>query len=80
MNDARLRDGRTKSTAEKRVSTSHQIAATVQRYVIWMDGDRKYDVTGHGASYKSAPEKDESPLIAWVRQLVKNLYFYATNT
>lgn len=43
------------------------------RYVIWMDGETKYDVVAHGVSYKSAPQKDESPLIAWVRHLVRQL-------
>lgn len=43
------------------------------RYVIWMNGEKKCDVSMQGHSYKSPAQKDESPIIAWVRNLVKEL-------
>ena len=43
------------------------------RYVIWTGGERKCDIAVLGHSYKSSPQKDESPVIAWVRKLVKDL-------
>ena len=61
---------------ERRRKAGEYVASSMRdgtRYVIWMGGERKYDVAAHGVSYKSPPRKDESPLIAWVRNLVKEL-------
>ena len=61
---------------ERRRKAGEYVASSSRdgtRYVIWMGGEKRYDVSVQGHSYKSPPQKDESPLIAWVRKLVKEL-------
>lgn len=67
---ARREDEERRRKAGEYVATSSRDGT---RYVIWMSGEKKYDVSVQGHSYKSPAQKDESPLIAWVRKLVKEL-------
>lgn len=61
---------------QRRRRAGEQVASASRdgtRYVIWMAGERKYDIAVLGHSYKSSAQKGESPLIAWVRHLIKAL-------
>jgi hypothetical protein len=70
--DAAMRDQDSWEVREK-IRQQNTLSADGTRYVIWMAGDRQYDVAVHGRIYKSPPREDESPLITWVRHLVNEL-------
>ncbi len=74
--DRAVREHERREVDQRRRNGGNQVPSNRRdgtRYVIWMAGEKKYDLAVSGQSYKSPAQDGEDPLVAWVRKLVREL-------